>query len=89
MENTPPAMVIIDPAMIPSTALAPSAPPLNVQRKLWVSHSVSGSSTYTPTNASAMAARAMTAGTNQKLERRRSQYLKSCPLMRLAFLSFG
>ncbi len=43
IEKTTPAMVIIDPAMIPSTALAPSAPPVNVQPKLSVNHSVTGS----------------------------------------------
>ena len=84
IEKTTPAMVIIDPAMTPSMALAPSAPPVNVQPKLSANHSATGLSTATLTRAKATAAPAMTDGRNQKPERTRSQYLKNCPLTTMA-----
>lgn len=66
--------------MIPNTALAPSAPPVNVKPTLNANHSVNCSSKATLTIASATAVPAMIAGRNQKLERMRFQYLKICTL---------
>ena len=69
-------MVIIDPAMIPSTELAPSAPPVNVQPHERNNQFVTGLSKATLMKAKNTAARAITVGMNHKLERMRSQYLK-------------
>jgi hypothetical protein len=84
IEKTTPAIVIIDPAMTPITALAPSAPPVNVQPKLSATQSVTLSSTATLAKADATATPAMIAGMNQKPERTRFQNLKNCPLKTLA-----
>jgi len=84
IEKTTPAMAIIDPATIPSTALAPSAPPVKDQPNLSANHSVTGSSTVTLTKANATATLAMSVGMNQKPDRTRSQILKNRPLMTMA-----
>jgi hypothetical protein len=81
IEKTTPAMVIIEPAMAPSKALAPSAPPVKVQSQLSVNHSVVSSSRATVAKANTIAPLAMTAGRNQKLERTRFHVLNRCALM--------
>jgi hypothetical protein len=69
-------MVIIDPAMIPSTELAPSAPPVNDQPHVCNNQFVTGPSKAMLAKARNTAVIAITAGMNHKLERIRSQYLK-------------
>jgi hypothetical protein len=84
MEKTTPAMVIIDPAIIPSTEFAPSAAPVNVQPQVLSSQFVTGLSKATLTTANNIAAMAMIVGMNHKLERTRSQYLKISDLIAIA-----
>lgn len=84
IEKTTPATVIIDPAMIPSTALAPSAPPVNVQPRLSVNQRVTDVSTVTLTNANATATTVMSVGMNQKLDRTRFQNLNNSPFTLMA-----
>lgn len=73
-ENTTPAIVIIEPAMVCSTALAPSAPPLYTQSSL-LSHVLVTPSSIAPMRKdSPTAAAAMREGRNQKLDRKRSRY---------------
>ena len=79
-EKTTPAMVIIEPATVPSTALAPSAPPVYAHCWVWSHWSGTASSSATAPNDNAAAPAAMSDGRNQKLERSRSQYLRSCDL---------
>jgi hypothetical protein len=75
IEKTTPATVIIDPAMIPSTALAPSAPPVNSRSQRRINQFMTGRSRATLMKARSTAALAMTAGMNHKLDRIRSQHL--------------
>jgi hypothetical protein len=69
-------MVIIDPAMIPSTELAPSAPPVNVNPHVCNNQSVTGSSKAMLVKANTTDVIAITVGMNHKLERMLFQYLK-------------
>jgi hypothetical protein len=75
IEKTTPATVIIDPAMTPSTALAPSAPPVNSKSQPRINQFMTGRSRATLMKARSTAELAMPAGINHKLDRIRSQYL--------------
>ena len=70
MENTTPATVIIEPAMVASTSRAPSASSVNSHGRRSAGAVPSARSSATSASASAIAAETIIAGRNQKLERR-------------------
>ena len=89
IEKTTPAMVIMDPAMVPRTALAPSAPPVYAQLRICIHPSDFARSSATVAKAIAAAAPVMTDGTNQKLERNCSQCVSKSDLMTAAFFDLA
>jgi len=73
IENTTPATVIIEPAIVDSMPLEPAAPAPNRRGQLSLTSCNSIRSVSISTSASATAAPTITAGTNQKLDRRSVQ----------------
>ena len=70
MEKTTPATVIIEPAIVDSMPREPAAPAPNRRGQLAMTFCASIRSVSISANASVTAAQTITAGTNQKLDRR-------------------
>ncbi len=80
MENTTPATVIIEPAMVASSSRAPSASEANRDGQRSAGEPSSWRSRATSPTATPTEASTISAGRNQKLERRLMAALLSLPL---------